>query len=277
MTKVTIGADPELFVFDIEKKNYVSAHNLLPGSKWAPTKVPLGAVLPDGLAAEFNIEPAKNRKEFLKNLNHVRRIMSKMISKTNKNLVLLETPTAYFEKDYFNKLPEDVLNLGCDPDYNAYTLKANKKPETDKPMRTGSGHVHIGFMDTEIEDIYDDGYMSTCASLVKELDFVLLPASRTWDDDEERATLYGAPGAFRPKPYGVEYRSLSNKWLKEKWTQMYVHDATKAVTNLWLKGQKFVSTYTDFNKGYDHFCSYLESKGIPSTKGYDIKVSSIEG
>ena len=29
-----------------------------------------------------------------------------------------------------------------------------------------------------------------------------------------RRELYGAPGSFRPKPYGMEYRPLSNAWLK---------------------------------------------------------------
>jgi hypothetical protein len=45
------------------------------------------------------------------------------------------------------------------------------------------------------------------------LDNVILPFEKYWDKDTERRKLYGKPGAFRPKPYGCEYRVLSNAWV----------------------------------------------------------------
>jgi hypothetical protein len=35
-----------------------------------------------------------------------------------------------------------------------------------------------------------------------------------WDSDVNRRLLYGKAGTIRIKPYGIEYRTLSNFWLK---------------------------------------------------------------
>ena len=40
--------------------------------------------------------------------------------------------------------------------------------------------------------------------------------TRSWDSDTNRMKLYGAAGACRVKPYGVEYRVPSNKWLADE-------------------------------------------------------------
>jgi hypothetical protein len=45
--------------------------------------------------------------------------------------------------------------------------------------------------------------------------------------------MYGAAGAFRPKPYGVEYRVLSNAWLQSEELMAWVYrTTTKAITDL---------------------------------------------
>src|SRR5699024_2897559 len=74
-----------------------------------------------------------------------------------------------------------------------------------KGFRTGAGHVHVGM----------DGLRSVKVTmgLVRSLDGYLGLSSLLWDDDKERRELYGKAGAYRKKPYGVEYRTLSNAWL----------------------------------------------------------------
>lgn len=49
--------------------------------------------------------------------------------------------------------------------------------------------------------------------VVKAMDLFLGVPSVLMDEGEERKQLYGKAGAHRPKPYGVEYRTLSNFWI----------------------------------------------------------------
>jgi hypothetical protein len=42
-----------------------------------------------------------------------------------------------------------------------------------------------------------------------------------------RRQLYGKPGSHRPKDYGVEYRALSNYWLKSPVTVMLMYELTQ--------------------------------------------------
>lgn len=230
---IRIGTDPELFAFEGESP--VSVHDLMPGTKAEPCKVPLGAIQVDGVAAEFNIEPAETSDAFLKNIRHVQDIMQKVVISQRPGLILRAVPTVTFDKAYFEDLPFSAKELGCEPDFSAYTGEANPKPHTDKPMRTGSGHIHIQFVKDFVDDPHNPVHMAQCCDLVKTLDATLYPLSLEWDKDEQRRELYGSKGSFRPKRYGVEYRVLSNAWLKDDATVRKVFDVTKEVTTKWLE------------------------------------------
>lgn len=230
---IRIGADPELFIFDKTTHLPVSAYGVIQGTKEQPALVPNGAIQVDGVAAEFNINPAVTEEEFLGNIFFVKGRLWKEIRSKNENYILRAEPAIVFPKKLWDSLPEESKQLGCTPDYNAYTLEHNPPPDSSSRMRTGSGHVHISWQNQEEE--ITAGYIEHVAGLVRHLDAHLLPESKKWDSDTRRASLYGAPGAFRPKSYGVEYRVLSNKWLDSVKTQSYVFNATKYITEKWLK------------------------------------------
>lgn len=202
-----IGADPEFFV----KKGgrLVSAHNLIPGTKDRPHPVKNGAVQVDGMALEFNIDPADNYEQFEKNMSVVLKEITDMIP----GYELFVEPVADFGAEYIGAQPDEAKELGCSPDFSAYTGQANPRPNAEVPFRTASGHVHIGWCDSPV-DINNPGHLEACRALTKSLDVWLGIPSLLWDSDDRRRTLYGAAGAFRPKPYGMEYRVLSNKWIK---------------------------------------------------------------
>lgn len=225
--QLLLGCDPEGF---LEKEGkLVSAHGLFPGDKLNPHVVQNGAVQVDGMAFEFNTEPANTADQFVNSIKTVMDQLQQMIP--DYRLVL--TPVAEFGKDYIASQPDEAKELGCDPDFNAWTGLENKKPDGNLPFRTASGHVHIGW--TNGEDIRNPDHYRNCLAIVKQLDFFLGLPSLLFDDNVKRRRMYGAAGAFRAKPYGVEYRVLSNAWVKDvalqKWVFRAVHTAVERMEN----------------------------------------------
>lgn len=233
MTAVLIGADPELFAFDKKLGHYVSVHNLLEGDKKNPMPVKDGAVQVDGTAAEFNITAAKTVEEFCNRIALVKQNIEGIIQKRNPNVILVSQPWVEYGKDYWDTVPEANKELGCDPDFNAYTGEPNPRPDPVKigrpSLRTGSGHVHIGW--TKGADVNSKIHLLDCMLLVRSLDKHLLPViEKYFDKDTVRRELYGKPGAFRPKPYGVEYRVLSNVWVTNPDATKIVYLVSRAIT-----------------------------------------------
>lgn len=211
MEGLTFGCDPELFVVDSDG-NAVCADGLIPGTKEEPYPVPGGAVQVDGMAAEFNIDPASTYEEFNDNCNKVMGHLRKMLPKGHR---LVATPSMQFSEKVWEEAPDHAKLLGCSPDYNAWETTVNLPPDDSllPRTRTASGHLHIGW--TEDADTGDMQYVAACCDLVRQLDWYLGAWSLSVDHDTVRRKLYGKAGAMRFKPYGVEYRVLSNFWLTE--------------------------------------------------------------
>jgi hypothetical protein len=268
-SQIKIGCDPELFAFRGDTP--VSVHDLLPGNKVFPEKVPRGAIQVDGVAAEFNIQPATNSTEFLRNVRHVSGLMERLLKTKDPTLRLRAVPSVVFDEEYFRKLPMEAKELGCEPDFSAYTLCPNPKPATTRPFRTASGHIHIQFVLPEVPNPLADEHMEECATIVQDLDSVFAGVSKVWDKDEERRLLYGAPGAFRPKPYGCEYRVLSNSWLASDWSVRYVFDVTRSVTERFLMGIDTAGLMDKAKNGANSIRGHIEAlskMGLPDIRLY---------
>lgn len=216
---ILVGCDPEVFVKD-SKGNLVSAWNMIPGTKKAPHPVEKGAVQVDGLALEFNIDPASHEAAFVENINHVMKQMKEMIP-----YEFFIHSVAHFGYDMLKAQPAEALELGCDPDYNGWTMDANPRPDGDRPFRTASGHVHVGWDNGR--NILSGETFNEAAAVARQLDFYLGLPSLFVDSDTTRRELYGQAGAFRNKSYGVEYRVLSNFWLTNTSLMGWVFRSTK--------------------------------------------------
>lgn len=269
---VLVGADPELFMKNPNTGHFVSAHDIehgprIPGTKWEPHKVPFGAVQIDGTALEFNIDPAHNVDEFVHYIKSVRQSLTDMVPGYN----VVAEPVARFDNDYFKfEVPSSAQELGCNPDYNGWTEDVNPKPDPDgEPFRTASGHLHIGW--TEGADVEDKDHFLFCCKVARQLDYYLGMSSLLWDSDDTRRKLYGKAGAFRPKPYGMEYRVLSNRWLDSEPLMRWVYNTVQvamadAFSDMWaedtygdLARNVIDNNETDWRSYYPEFDLNLEA------------------
>lgn len=237
-----LGADPELFLRNVQGQ-FVSAHDLLPGTKREPHKVPHGAIQVDGTAAEFNIDPAQSGSQFVQKITSV---INTLKGHLNGHELIFE-PTVTYDPLYFATLPDHAKELGCSPDWNAWTGLTNPTPDGSKTtMRSAGGHLHYGFHNEKGVDPDAPFHVQDCCEVIKQMDYHLGLFSLWWDKDNSRRSLYGKAGAHRRKSYGVEYRSLSNKWLKSSHLQAWIWSASQVALNQLVNSDSMETKFGNF-------------------------------
>ena len=267
MQTIKLGADPEIFVAN-KAGILVSAYGLIEGTKHAPQKVANGAVQVDGMALEFNIDAASSETEWVRNIDSVMSTLSAMVP----DHVLQAIPVANFGLDYIRAQPEEAKELGCDPDYDAWKVAQNPRPNGELPFRSAAGHIHFGIIESNDAPTQDEEYIGWIASKVRELDFYLALPSLFYDNDTQRRELYGRAGAFRPKSYGFEYRTLSNQWLNTDSLKRWAYRAAQKAMEQIEKGVSLCDTYGDIqkiinNSNKDAAKAIIEREGILMPEG----------
>lgn len=273
--EILVGADPELFVQNPNNNSFVSAHGMVPGTKYEPFPVERGAIQIDGMALEFNIDPARTADEFVRNIAEVQKALRSYVPTGYK---IVAEPAAVFDAEYFATVPETAKELGCEPDFNAYNGLPNPRPDGSVCMRTASGHVHIGW--TTGADLRSENHKADAEAVVKQLDYALGLYSLLWDPDPRRRSLYGKAGAYRLKPYGVEYRVLSNKWLSDVRLQAWVFNAVQHAIKDLFEGRNYFKEFGLLahdainNNEIDWHLKHKLGLGLPTPPGLkDIKVA----
>ena len=203
----TVGADPELFIYDTAKKKIISSDGIIPGEKGDPYRseyMPEGFGLEvDNILAEFNIPPCTTKEEWIHHMNYMKDYIRNFVKKVNPNYDILSIASAHIDED---QLQSDVAKLfGCSEDYNVYTERVNEKPKGEcTNLRSTGCHIHLG---------YPKPNLATSLTLIKYFDMYLGVPSVILDPDTERRNLYGKAGCFRLCQYGFEYRVLSGKFI----------------------------------------------------------------
>lgn len=211
-----IGADVEVFAVD-KQGQFKSLCGLVGGTKEEPKQLdgyPEGfCVQEDNVSLEFNIPPATRKNNFILNIQH-------MVSNSEAIIQKHGFEISKQSSGSFSKLElshPNALIFGCEPDYDAWKMIENKKPHCDDAsLRTAGGHIHVDTTRNMVE-------------VVRNMDLFLGVPSVILDNSEAsiiRRKLYGKAGAMRPKPYGLEYRTLSNFWVFSEELIGWVFDNT---------------------------------------------------
>lgn len=219
-----IGTDPEYILFN-SNNECVPAVGLLGHTKDNPLPVPGGAILEDGVNIELNVEPATTEEEFVNNINRVKHHADTLFS--NFGLVLKPIASAVFKEEDL-QTPQ-AQESGCDADFCIYNKKSyepNAYPSLSKTnVRCAGGHIHI----EDWQSVNDPHFRE---HFITFLDLYISAPLNYIKRDKHRLKIYGKPGTYRPKPYGLEYRSPDNIWLTSdntiKWVFNQVHAAHSA-------------------------------------------------
>lgn len=226
-----VGSDPEAFLRDKNGLLVSSIDIRLPGTKANPFKTLHGSIQQDNVLAEFNSIPADNLSDFIKNHKLIIDDLKDILKPLDLQLDFIASALCPSEM----LVHPQARMVGCSPDYNVWTGKANRRADYDgNDIRAAGGHVHISF---------DQAVNNNEArhQMVQALDLVLCLPSVLLDPDTDRRKFYGKAGSFRPKdaqkerrpdPYdGIEYRSLSNFWLKDEGFMTFVWDGIEKCYN----------------------------------------------
>jgi len=224
---VTFGCDPEFF-FE-RKGKIIGSEKVINIEKGLTVKKDIrknvngstgngndSKFIVDGVQAEINPKPDTCRARLGNEISQCFRTLYETI-KADPELSINFLPTVKVSKAELMSLNEKSRIFGCSPSKNADKKSQNvvalKDPAKYK-YRSAGGHIHLGASgyDTQVKSI-----MKEPARLVQIMDILVGNTCVLIDRDpgnKERRKVYGRAGEYRTPMYGIEYRTLSNFWLR---------------------------------------------------------------
>jgi len=232
----TIGCDPEFFLRQRKSGKMICAIPFIKGTKYKPENLPSGAgnIQRDNVAVEFATNPAIGSEDFI---SKIQQTLTDVKDRIPKDCELLAEPSAHFLQDQLEH--PDAQAFGCSPDFDAWTITENEAPHLEDPtFRSCGAHIHVGHQKGDGNEFLLD--FDGKIQLIRTMDAVHGIIATILDNSKNanaRRQLYGKAGAHRPKEYGVEYRVLSNFWLKSPELVMLIYNLTKDTVKLVRDGK----------------------------------------
>jgi hypothetical protein len=223
-----IGCDPELFVSDGQK--VIGAELVLPSAGlWNqnPTFTSF-RVVNDGVQLELHPIQSSCRANVGTSIQNCFLAITEHLRVLQPGLRLDFSKVIRMTKKDLDCLSEKARLLGCDPSYNIYTggtIPLKVSPATYR-LRSAAGHIHLGG---------NQEFRERAVRLVKFCDVLVGNTCVLIDRDPRNITrrkVYGRAGEYRIPPHGVEYRTLSNFWLKSYQLMSFVFALARSSISL---------------------------------------------
>lgn len=196
-TSVTFGSDPELF-FEKDGK-IVPSTSVVPDGDHQ--------VAQDGFQGELHPDNNSCREVSGNNIAYALEQAKEYANRIGAKLSL--AVGVVISDDVWKSVPLSLKRFGCNPTENVHERRFKRVTGLREKFRAGGGHIHIGDLSYEEK--------KNLPTLVTLMDIIAGNTCVLIDRDEaniKRRENYGRAGEYRAKPYGVEYRVLSNFWLR---------------------------------------------------------------
>jgi hypothetical protein len=227
-----MGSDPEFF---FHKKTLlgkmgtvIGAEKVIPkegirgGTPGARELNTTTKIIIDGVQAEMNPSSATCRQVMGGEISRMMHLIVKIAK--DKGVAINWKPLVKVTASELKSLKPENKKFGCEPSYNAYK-EVIELPDPEKYLyRAAGGHLHFGHYGTPRADHKDDMsrvFKNDPKETIKILDIIVGNTCVMIDKDEgniERRKFYGRAGEYRLPMHGpnqgLEYRTLSNFWLR---------------------------------------------------------------
>lgn len=240
------GFDPEFFITN-------KTGRAVPAHRFFDEKAPQSNLLyfRDGAAVEMNAIPSTCAAGSINSLFDVIKQARAHLRSKYPEGKLVATSAMLFPLELWEGAPQDVMEVGCHPSWNAYTVK-EKGTEMDlynHPFRYGGGHMHF----SSFRNVKD---FNTAVKFIKLLDWkigVLDAFFFGGRNSARRRLFYGRAGDFRFHKAVTGHSGYTYK-LGARWNADYDPSLYKASSPLrveyrtpgpemWLHPNVFVSLY----------------------------------
>lgn len=209
-----LGCDPEFFFTSGGK--VIGAEKVLPEGGLAASSGSKSKFTVDGVCVELNPAAMGCRANLGNEIGKCFRDLQAHCKKGKLGTAFNSLVT--LKQAELDALSDKSKEFGCDPSHNVHTGKTSGVKVGDPntfPTRVAGGHIHIGRKDDTVVNV--NWALERPAILIPMLDLILGNTCVLIDRDQgstERRKLYGKAGEYRTPAHGIEYRVLSNFWLR---------------------------------------------------------------
>ena len=213
-------------------------------------------VIMDGVQFELNPLPSQCRESLSANIQNCFMYLENRLKEANgirkygRYAIKADfSQLIEVDEDEFASLSGDCKRFGCMPSKNAYNepKAVNNVDPTKYRIRCAGGHIHIGKTTqtqppewntkVNLADVLKDD-----VRLIKLMDVIVGNTCVLLDRDPgnvERRKVYGRAGEYRTPPHGIEYRTISNFWLRSYPLFGFVMGLSRLAVNILANGNEY--------------------------------------